>query len=526
MKKLLIFLAVLTLSCATQTQDNNTNLTLDRLIQEVIKQNGDAVKEYIQVSISKEQIAYEKGIYDPIFTSNLMRQSTNIPNSVENELVRFQETYQGRVDYFDNKVSGLTSWGGIWSVVASHNRKESSLIKQNKSYDREYDATVKLQLEQPLLRNSGTDATEAKITLAQYEEEINLNLYKQKLMELQGLTIQLYWKYYGAKKICESWEKSLALAQKDYQTLEMMAKSGKIANTEVLEAQTAINFRKSEYENAKTKLFEVKNQLLTLLNIEYSNGQNLNFVLENEPNNELSSTNLPQDYVNSALEKWPELMNAKRNIQKAQLQKKYALNQTLPELNLLTDVEKTALQSDRKDALDKALGSQFVSWSVGVKLTVPINNDQAKSNYRIATLRLIQAQSDMATLKNNLINSIMTKIDNVKSSKTQYQLYKENLGIQEYLLQVERDKLMLGKANVKQLLQKEEDYMNDQRKYLSSIIGWKTSEALLEITAGNLLSKYNIEIDTLYNRGNDPLQKEYDYEDPKMEDIRNIFLRD
>lgn len=486
----------------TSNEKNEISLSLNNLMHEVLKRNGDIIKEYLQLDISRNQIEYERGIYDPTITSSFIRQSTNVPNSTENELVRYQETYQDKVNFFDVGINGLMATGATWALSYSNNKKKSSLIDQYKDYDKEYETSAKFEIEQPILKGVGKTITEAKIKLAQFEDDIKNNAYKQKLMELQGLTIQVYWRLYGAQKIYKSWDKSIKLAKKSLEDLELRVKNGKVAKTELIEAKSALNIRMSEYENAKNKFNEAQNQVLTLLNLPYNQNNNFVFEIIDNPDKEVEKLLNSQKYIELALEKWPEYQNAKKNVEKESLQKKYSKNQTLPQFNLIGSLERTSLQSDYSDSIDNSVDPEFTNWTLGVKFSMPLFNQQAQSSLNISRVKYQQSKIELSNMQNNLINSIMTKIDNVESSKKQYHLYKEGLEKQEYLLEVENDKLMLGKSSARDMFQKEEDYMNYQRKFLNSIVNWKTSQALLEITAGNLLKKYNIKVENLGNQSN------------------------
>lgn len=499
MKKNLYVLSIISSIFLTQNlkAEDNIYLSLNPLVKEVLSRNGESVREYFQTNITQTQISYEKGIYDPIFSASVTRQSTNIPNSAEDKLIRLDNTYQDKIDFFDTGFSGLLPIGTQWSLFFSNNKKQSSIIKKYRSYEFEYDSSVKLQIEQPLLKNAGVEMTEAKIKLSEFENEIEKSKYEQKLMELQGVTIQLYWKLYGSYEIYKSWEQSIKLAQKALAELEIRAKSGKIAETEVLEATSALNIRKSEYENAKNRFVEVQNQILTLLNISVNENEKFEFILSENPEDKISEVLSLNNYLSQAFEKWPEYLISKKNLEKEELQLKYATNQLLPKLNLVASTQRNALTADRHSSVNDAFDDEFVSWALGLKFEQPLFSDKEKNSLKIAQLRVYQAKSDLKSLENNLKNSLMTKIENLQGSKKQYLLYKEGLKIKKDLIDIDYERLSLGKITAKELFEKEEDYMNYQRKMLSSIINWKTAEALLDISTGNLLNKYNIDIKTL-----------------------------
>ena len=100
-------------------------------------------------------------------------------------------------------------------------------------------------------------------------------------------------------------------------------------------------------------------------------------------------------------------------------------------------------------------------------------------------------------MEKNIVNSLSTKIDAVESASKQYGLYKDGLELKKQLLDIEYEKLYSGKTSARVLFDKEEDYMNYQRKFLSSIINQKTSEALLLMSTGNLFAKYDINLGEL-----------------------------
>ena len=504
-KKILLSLwliSISTISLFGDTDKNITvNLSLKDLIKKVLQRNNEVLKQSNQVQISQEQIKYERGIYDPIFSTSYNKISTHIPNSTENWIVRYQEEYKDKINSVDVGISGVVQSGANWNLKFTNNSKQSSLIEQYKSYDTEYDSSVKLQLEQPLLKGFGQNIVEAKLNLAKIEKDTSQNIYEQKMMELQGLVIQLYWKWYGAEKIYQSWEKSIESAEKSLIELKARAEFGKIAQTDLLEATSSINLRKSEYENAKSKVFEVKNQILTLLNLNSIDYKHLNFKITDSPDDDKSKLLDLDTYAKMALENLPEYKALKKSLEKELLQVEFAQNQKLPQLTFVSSAETHSLEEKNRVSIDESFGKDFVSWSLGLKFSMPLFNTQADSSLNIAKLRLKQIYNDKASMEKNIVNSLSTKIDAVESANKQSMLYKEGLELKKQLLDIEYEKLYSGKTSARVLFDKEEDYMNYQRKFLNSIISQKTSEALLLMSTGNLFAKYDIKLSE-FNVGN------------------------
>jgi outer membrane protein TolC len=340
-----------------------------------------------------------------------------------------------------------------------------------------------------------------KINLARVQGDIDESKFEQKLMELVGVTIQLYWKLYGAQKIAQSWETSLKIAEDSLKDIEMRAASGKIANTAVLEAQSSVNARRSEVLNARSKAVEAQNQLMTLLNVSASENKGIRLVPQDNPFGDYAEIMSPEEYVRLALERWPEYKIAEKAVEKEKIQVKNARDQLLPKLNLVGSVSTAGLTGDRSSAMRDVGEDKFLSWSVGVKLNIPIlGNMQWKSGLSIARMRARQAENELNAFVKSLNNSIHSKVEALQSFKEQLLEYEKGLQVMDRILESERTKFKSGRASLKQLFEKEEDYVNYQRKVYSAVVNYRIAEASLEIAMGNILPKYGIDKKDIHSR--------------------------
>jgi outer membrane protein len=483
------------------SEDINVSASLQRMAREVVRRNASVFNDYLQAQMSREQITAEKGIFEPVFETSYNKQKVHVPNSTEDILIRQQLEYTEKSDAVNIGLSGLIPTGAQWSIQFLDNEKSSSLIEQYRTYMTEYNNTLKLSLEQPLLRGFGFDATMAKVNLAKVQGEIDENKFEQKLMELVGVTIQLYWKLYGAQQIAQSWETSLKIAEDSLTDIEMRAAGGKIAGTEVLEAQSSVNARRSELLGARSKAVEAQNQLMTLLNVSASENKGIRLIPKDNPFGDYAEILSTDEYVRLALERWPEYKIAKKAVEKERIQVKAARDQLLPKLNLVGSVSTAGLNSDRSGSMKDVGDDKFLSWSVGVKLNIPIfGNMQSKSGLSIAKMRARQAENELEAFVKSLNNSIHSKVEALQSFKGQLLEYEKGLKVMDRLLEAERIKFKSGRTNLKGLFAKEEDYINYQRKVLSAVVNYRIAEASLEIAMGNILAKYGIDKQDIHHR--------------------------
>ncbi|MCK9275890.1 MAG: TolC family protein [Syntrophales bacterium] len=475
-------------------RENKIRIGLRNLVQEVVNKNAGAVSDYLQAQISQEHVKREKGIFEPVLKSSLSRAENHIPNTAEDLLTRQQLEYFEDVNKFDVGVTGRVNTGATWDVQFIDRQRSSSVIDRYRPYEYEYDNSIKLSLEQPILKGFGKSANYAKINIAKVESEIDSQKLNQKLMELAAVAAQLYWKLYGTQKIEESWRKSLDIAENSIDDIEARAKGGKIAYTDLMEAQSAVSILRSEWYNAKSKVVEVQNQLFTLLNVPASEFKEVLLIATDNPFGDYEDITDRDRYVELALKKWPEYEIAKKQMAKEKIQLKYAENQLLPQFDIFGSVSLNSLDDGYKDSFRKIADDEFFSWQTGIKLSVPLyGNAQARSEKNIAEMRVKKAEFELEALEKSLANSVYSKIDAVMIIQEEVKEYERAMKIREQLREIEQAKFHSGRISLKELYDEEEDFVDFQRKLLSSIVNFKLAQATLQIATGKILEKYGID---------------------------------
>ena len=204
------------------------------------------------------------------------------------------------------------------------------------------------------------------------------------------------------------------------------------------------------------------------------------------------------EYSKMILEKSPEYQIARKNVEKEKAQVKNARNQLLPQLNLVGSLYTTSMSSYKSKMFTDVTNDNFLSWSVGLTLKVPLlTSMQGRSALAIAEMRLRQAENELNSIVRGLNNAMSTKVEELRSAQGQLIEHERGLKAREELLEVERIKFRQGRTNLKSLFNKEEEYMNYLRRVLSTVVNHKVSEASLEIATGNILTKYEIDKQTI-----------------------------
>jgi outer membrane protein TolC len=311
-------------------------------------------------------------------------------------------------------------------------------------------------------------------------------------MDVMGMAIYSYWKLYGAQKLYDSWNESLKADKKLLLVIEERFKNGDAAKTEVLEAKSDILYREAEVINMKTKLQEVQNDMLTLLNVPVNKNEDIRFTLLDKPDVNSSEELLTLDqYFEISLEKWPEFMITTEKIKREEIKKRYAENQTSAQLDLTAKVWLSGLDDSGKNAVRNTLKTDFTSWYVGFEYSIPLFEDHKATNQvKISRLQKQQIELEYQSLYKGLYNALSTKLAKVIDSKKQLTLYLGGSEIKDELLMYTRDKLAMGEASVRELILQEEDQINYHRKMFQTMLDWKYAQIALDKSVGTLFDKY------------------------------------
>lgn len=477
-------------------QVNLLQLTPESLVKEVSQRNANVIYEQLQWQLSQRQVDIEKAIFEPEFLASLMHQEMDVPNSVEESLSRsFQSQYQEDSVRFSTGVKGKLDIGAQWSVSYNTNSKQSSVIDQFSSYDHEYRNTLQLAFRQPLLRDRGQSINRAKIHVAEFAQEIAFLTYRMRVMEISGRAIQAYWDYYREQEVLKTWQESLNIAEKLLQDSQARANRGLSAQTEVLEAETAVAVLTASVLNAEADLTEAANRILSLLNVTAEANPDLRLMAVAKPQEQKIDVPVFADSLTSALRNWPPYLTAQQKVGSEQVQVDYSKNQTQPRLDLALGYDLVGMSSDKRDAVDNSFSNDSNSWHVGLEFSMPIlGNRSAKGALAQANIRARQAALELNAVRKNLSNSLHSKHARVLRAEDQLVYHRRDVQLKRLLRDAELEKVERGKSSIRELFRQEEDLIDYQRRYLQAVVDLKLAEAALDIAEGDLLEKYHIQL--------------------------------
>jgi len=214
-------------------------LGLKDFIKLVKEKNERIIVQQLEWEISGDEIKNAKSIFEP-----------EVVGSYGHEKSTDEYTKMEKFEYFDisfpvsgdrNKrnnnyniaLEGLLPTGARVSLGYTM-QKLSYNFKENSS--KEYQTFIGASLTQPLLKNGGLKTTMSNIHIAEADYDIALHTYRQQMMQVVSNAVAGYWDLYLAKEKYRMRQDSVKIAEQVLRDNRERVKTGKMAETEVMEA--------------------------------------------------------------------------------------------------------------------------------------------------------------------------------------------------------------------------------------------------------------------------------------------------
>ncbi len=468
-------------------------LSLRDLIQLVREKNEQIRFQDLEWAISREAVKGAKAIFEPAFVGSYQkedsRQRTTVRERVELDyLPEFAEISRN----YEAAIEGLVPTGGRLRFGYSL-RGFSNTVNQAFDIDKEYQAFVGASITQPLLKGGGVETTMAGIRVAEADAEMAFQGYREQMMRIVSEAIAGYRDLHLAQEKYKVRKDSVHIAEQILRDNLVRVKTGKMAETEVLEAKAGLALRKSLLSEAKQEIVSAMNNVCTLFSSSAAERE-----IEIEATDRFRRIGLEPDFGDSlrkAFKLRAEYISSRKKIEREDIRLVFAENQRWPQLDLKGSYGLNGLSDRSGKAWDDAVDGDFKTWSIGVELRIPLGGDmKGRSELKAGKQRKKQALLELKAVEVSLANAVDTAIRSVYSAVVQIRHYDSVVHFNEQLLEVEIARFEAGKSNSRLLLEKEEDLIRAKEAELDSLLKYNKAILELEMAEGSLLLSHGIEV--------------------------------
>jgi outer membrane protein TolC len=484
-------------------------LTLVEAVHRALEHNPGIAAHRLTPLRQREDVRRAEAVFDPVLSFAVNKDRREAPNAsaLAGVRVNVSSNFNG-----DATLRKKLRTGADFSIDFTNNRLVSNATFQG--LVPQYRPELVFSLNQPLLRNFGSNFAYLLVEISGLASEAARHTYRTQLADFVKRVIEAYWAVVFARQNLAVQEQSLALARQTLRENQQRVRVGLLAPVAVKEAESEAALRDEQVIVAANAL---DNAERTLRQTVYLRAGDTFVPSQIEPIDEPLTTAVAVDAeeaLATALDRRPEVLAQDLDVRGKNLTVRARQNQLLPRLDLVGNVGLNGLSGKQVpvtlsngetavspfpgnygEALDRLTTREFYSYKAGVEIEIPIGNAAARSEYTQAKIDVSQAElnrrqllSDITLEIGKAVNDVSANMKRIQSARLARELAEENLRNQQKRLEV-------GMATTKDILDFQEDLTRARATEVQAATDYNVSLAELARAQGTILDKYSVVVE-------------------------------
>jgi len=487
-------------------------LSLMDTIEMALKENLDIKIESFNKNITESQIKEARGFFDlqGFFYSSYNKDISKPYSIISTGVLDIDTSNMVRGGIEQNIPTG-----GNYRVQFQNVRSESN--SPFILFNPRHTPVLSLQVTQSLLKGRGIEISKRNIYIAQNNHKISRHQFALRVMEILSNVHQLYFNLIFTIEDLKVKQGSLKLAQDQLEITRTKVEVGTLAPIEIAQADAAVARREAEIISAESAVKAAQDQLMKAIS---SKTDYDSWKITIEPTAELSFEPKAYDLEECfqiAMKNRPELAQAELNVNNKKLNVNFTKNQKLPQVDLTGSLSFDGLDGDKPivegniftgerevigvipgglgGALEELFSLDYRYWTIGVNVTIPIQNKQFEGAYARSKVELEQEKNRYKNTMQTIILQVKDAVRAIETNKKMVNATKKARELAEKQLEAEQKKFAVGTSTNFQVLQMQEDLaaaLTDEKR---AVIDYNVSLFNLKRISGTLLKDLNINLE-------------------------------
>jgi len=464
-------------------------LSLDETVKRALENNNDIAVERYNPELSEENIRLYRGYYDPLLGSTVSQLSQTSP--VTSAFAGAQNAVDTKTTTYNFSAQQLLTTGGTARVDFTNNRGSTNSVFN--TFNPSYNSGLNARLSQPFLRNFQIDSNRFQLKVAKRNREISDVQFHQTVTNTVASVKDLYYNLLYTIDNLGAQRKSLALAQKLLDENQIRVKVGTMAPLDVVAAQSEVASREEGVIVAEAAVLDAEDAIKSAI---FPKNDPSVWALRIVPTDRPTAERVTVDVeaaTRKALDARTDIVAARKSLENADLNVKFASNQRLPDLSIIAaygtnGVGGTIIQRDGfggpitgtipggySDALSSVFGRDFPTWTLGVNFSYPIFNRQADATAARAKITREQTQTSLRRLEMQIASEVRSAGRAVDTNYKRVESTRAARVLQEQRLDAEQKKFAAGMSTNFAVTQAQRDLALAAVLELQSIADYRKS---------------------------------------------------
>lgn len=464
------------------------------LVQRVLSYNRTVRSKRYEQGISATGLDRARAAFQPTINLSGTRGQSRLKNTHEEALIRNNlGIYEREGNDYSAGVSQLFSSGAKVEakVTLSSFQTSTNLLDTSRPEGvLDHRSAVSLSLTQPLARDAGPEATQAKLRLARLESEAADKSSSDTETSVAAEALAAYYDLLLSHQQVLAAQERQTLGQRLLTETRALFRKGRLARADINEVENALSRYQSTLDEVRQSGRERANRLRSQLM--FTAAQSPDLIRLDEPLPQVEESKFSsEEGLRVALARRADFQWRKLQVEREGVQLAYAENQGLPRIDLVASYGINGLEYQARQALKMERMNDYPNWSLGLQMQIPLGkNLQAKADIAAAALRREDALLAVKAAEVQIANEIDTSLGLRTSAAQRWQLAQQVEQRERQRFDLERRKLAAGRSDTREVLQRLERAINASLAVKEQQLAFAKADVLLRAAQGILLDAF------------------------------------
>lgn len=426
-------------AAAVEVTNEVRSLTLRECIERALANNLDIRIERINPTIQQWGVVNAQSVYDPMLSGGITYEDNTQPLDPERATALGISSIKQQQLQPQVSLSGRLPSGTQYGLNASDTRTSGTLASNFV-----YTGSAAVSLTQPILKNFGFGVNSALIRVARQSQQIAVQQFVLQVINSVSDATKAYYELVFAIEDHKSKQEDLNQAKALLDENRKRVQIGVLSPLDVTQAEAGVAEREEAVIIAERVIRDNENALKRFMSQNVMEFRGISLVPVDYPIVQMVETDVARS-INTALNNRPDYLQAKHELERRNILVKFNRNQLWPEVDLQGSYGLNGRSGTGfDDFVDNTASGISPVWIIGVTVSVPLGNRQARANYNVARLQSEQQLLNLKRLEQDIIVGIDDAVRLVQSNLKRVEATRAASRLAEESLRAEEQKLRAG----------------------------------------------------------------------------------
>ncbi|HXK61124.1 MAG TPA: TolC family protein [Acidobacteriota bacterium] len=311
-------------------------LSMKDAIRLALTNNLEIAIQDFNEDLNRERIISTKGFYDPRIRFTIGYAARESPSTTILDAGQGIDVTTSNNFAFGTTIEQNVPGGGVFTLGFENQRAASNRIFS--TINPSFGSNLSLDFVQPLWRGFRETRTEHDLKIVNLDSKISDSEFQDTVSRIVQQVQNQYWDLVFAIENHETARQSMELAIVQHRNNQKRVEIGVMAPIEITKSRAAVAVREQEMIRSEVQIIEAQNGLKRMLAPDPNAAiWSLNILPTDQPQ-ERQITITMDEAIARALERRPELEQIRLEMQKNEVDRKFAKNTSRPQFNLRANV--------------------------------------------------------------------------------------------------------------------------------------------------------------------------------------------